>query len=169
MSYIKGGVVTRIENTNHKNNNKELETFFDLNLFNENGNDYLLKEKLLNENLKDFREEYLSLSNFKGDSLSNCEAYVLEKDVNKLLDNYIYLIDGNKRFFFKNHEEYIFETDYFMYTDEKNSFALYLIPIFWDINKVKTENFSNVINFVNNLTRKALNNKLKDACWFSVI
>ena len=169
MSYIKGGVVTRIENTNHKNNKQNIDNFFDLTLFNKNDNDYLLKEKILNENLKDFREEYLSLSNFKGDSLNNCEAYVLEKDVNELLDNYIYLIDGNKRFFFKNHEEYIFETDYFMYTDEKNSFALYLIPIFWDINKVKIENFSNVINFVNNLTRKALNNKLKDACWFSVI
>ena len=79
--------------------------FFDLTLFNKKDNDYLLKEKILNENLKDFREEYLSLSNFKGDSLNNCEAYVLEKDVNELLDNYIYLIDGNKRFFFKNHEE----------------------------------------------------------------
>ena len=169
MSYIKGGVVTRIENNISKNNTQELENLFDLTLFNKKDNDYLLKEQILNENLIDFRKEYLSFSNFKGDSLNNCEAYALEIDVDKMLENYIYLTEGNKKFFFKNHEEYIFETDYFMCTDEKNSFGLYLIPIFWDINEVKTENFSNVMNFVNNLTRKALNNKLKDACWFSVI
>lgn len=169
MAYIKGGIVTRVENIKIRKKNFCISSIFDVSLFEKKENIYLLKNSVLNDNLCDFRKELMSFTNFKGDSLENCEAYCLEISVDKLLENDICLTKDNKKFIFNSYEDFEFETDHFFYKDNVISFDVYFIPIFWDINRVDAENFNNMINFVNNLTRKAMNNKLKGACCFSII
>ncbi len=169
MPYLKAGIVTRIEIDRIKNDLNYLDKFFNLNLFCNGNNVFLLKKNILRENLVSFRKEFMNITNYRGDSLNNCEAYSLEIDVNKMLENEIYLSDDGKKFYFENFENMKFDTDQCYYKDKKISMLIFFIPIFWDINKIVAEDFDIITVTVNNLTRLALKNKLKDACWFAVI
>ena len=76
MGYVKSGIVTRIEILNeNKDSNYFVKKYFNVDLYNQKGNIYFLKEKILQQNLKSFREEFLLFSEGKCDSLDNCEAY----------------------------------------------------------------------------------------------
>lgn len=124
---------------------------------------------MLKNNLISFREELLILSEGKCDSLNNCEAYCLEININKMLENEIYLTKDNKKFYFQNYENMKFDTDSCIYNDGKIIITIFFIPIIWDINKIIAEDFNSITTIVNNLTRKAMKNTLKDASWFTVI
>lgn len=170
MSYIKSGIVTRIDIV--KKNKESLDYInksFDLNLFNKVNNHYLLKEDILQKNLYSYKNEYMSFSEKENDSLNNCEAYTLETDINTLLTKKIHLQDFNKKYYFEDFEDFIFEVDYCNYLNNKININLLLIPIFWDINKAVSEDFALITVTVNNLTRKAMKNVLKGASWFTII
>lgn len=170
MGYVKSGIVTRIEILNeNKDSNYFVKKYFNVDLYNQKGNIYFLKEKILQQNLKFFREEFLLFSEGKCDSLDNCEAYCLEINVNKMLQNKIYLTEDNKNFCFDNDKNMEFETDICIYDNRKISLKIFFIPIFWDINRVIAEDLNNITTTVNNLTRKAMKNILKDASWFTII
>ncbi|MGM9879078.1 MAG: hypothetical protein ACI31R_03545 [Bacilli bacterium] len=170
MGYLKSGIVTRIEILNKGEESIDyIRKNFNLELFTKKDNIYLLKEKILKQNLSLFREEFLSFSERKCDSLDNCEAYCLETNINKLLMNEIYLTKDNKNFYFENYENMKFETDECIFDNKKVLLKIFLIPIFWDINKIEAENLNNIITTVNNLTRKAMKNILKNASWFTII
>ncbi|MGN0992405.1 MAG: hypothetical protein ACI4PE_00475 [Bacilli bacterium] len=170
MGYVKSGIVTRIEILNeNKDSTSFIRKNFNLDLYTQKGNIYFLKEKILQQNLKSFREEFLLFSEGRSDSLDSCEAYCLEIDVNKMLQNKIYLIKDNKSFCFDNYVNMKFETDEFVFSDKKVLLRIFLIPIFWDIDKVETVCLNNTILLVNNLTRKAMKNILKDASWVTII
>ena len=170
MGYVKSGIVTRIEILNeNKDSNYIVKKYFNVDLYNQKGNIYFLKEKILQQNLKSVREEFLLFSEGKCDSLDNCEAYCLEINVNKMLQNKIYLTEDNKNFCFGNDKNMKFETDICIYDNRKISLKIFFIPIFWDINRVIAEDLNNITTTVNNLTRKAMKNILKDASWFTII
>ena len=167
MSYIKGGIVTRIDIlSNTKKVNKFLNDNFDLSMFTFKNNSYLLDEKLLKENFWKFREEYLELIDWTCDSIKNSESFIIEENINKLKMSKISLINNNKSYYFDDYKEYIFETD----ADENNkNIKIYFISIYWDINKIIADDFSNLTKLVNNLTRKSLENPLKKVSWLTVI
>ncbi len=170
MSYIKGGIVTRIDTSKNKEAALEfLEENFDLNLFTNNSDSYLLKEKKLQENLIKFRQEFLDFTMGKGDSLNSCEAYCLEVDVDKMLESGIYLTDDNTKFYFGIDKTKKFETDFCHYYKRKFSLSLFFIPVFWDVNWIEAEDFYIMSVTVNNLTRKAMKNPLKNASWVTII
>ena len=117
MSYIKGGIVTRIDIlSNTKKVNKFLNDNFDLSMFTFKNNSYLLDEKLLKENFWKFREEYLELIDWTCDSIKNSESFIIEENINKLKMSKISLINNNKSYYFDDYKEYIVETD----ADENN-------------------------------------------------
>lgn len=170
MGYLKIGIVTRIEIIKNKELSQNyIKQNFNLNLFNPNEKTYLLKPEVLKKNLTDYRQELMELSEGECDSLDNCEAYCLEINVNKMLENEIYLTEDNKKFYFANYENMNFETDVCTYKTKKMTLKIFFIPVFWDVNWVTFENLNNITTIVNNLTRKAMKNILKDASWFTII
>lgn len=170
MSYIKYGVTTKIVKIY---DNSETENYisnvFDLSLFYNNKNSYYLDSKILSDNLKGFRKEILSFTDGLGDSLDNSEAYCLNTDGDTLLENKILLIDDNEKYYFSNNKYFKFDTDQVVVLDNNIGIQLYLIPIFWDINRVDFKDFYSVANFVNKLVRTSTNNVLKGASFFAVI
>lgn len=170
MAYIKYGITTKIMKIY---NNKETDTYinnsFDLNLFAKKSSSYYLKSKLLEDNINDFRKEIISFTDGKGDSLDNTEAYCLNTDIDTLLKNKIVLIDNNERYYFSNNKYFKFDTDQVIVMDNKIGIKLYLIPIFWDVNKVEFENFFSVATFINNIIRSSTTNILKGASFFTVV
>ena len=86
-----------------------------------------------------------------------------------MLESKIYLTEDNKNFYFGNYKNMKFETDICIYDAGNISLKIFFIPIFWDINRVIAEYLNNITTTVNNLTRKAMKNILKDASWFTII
>lgn len=174
MPYIKSGIVTRIEiKKGRQRSIKFIEKNFNINFFDidkDNGK-YLLKEDIFNENIKSYRKEYLSFTRDreKSDSLDSCEAYCLEKNINNILDNKIYFIDGNRRYLFEGDDSFIFSADKCFYEEGGMKLVIYFVAVFWDISIFKSADFSNITITVNNLTRKAMKNVLKDVSWFTII
>ena len=170
MGYIKSGIVTRIEILKNKEESScYIEKNFNIELFDNYDNVFLLKKEVLQQNLIEYRREFLLLSEGKCDSLDACEAYCLEININKMLDSKIYLTEDNKNFCFGKDKNMKFETDICLYDNRKISLKIFFIPIFWDINRVIAEDLNNVTTTVNNLTRKAMKNILKDTSWFTII
>lgn len=170
MGYIKSGIATRIEILKNKEvSSCYIEKNFNMELFDNHDNVFLLKKEVLQQNLIEYRKEFLLLSEGKCDSLDSCEAYCLEININKMLENKIYLTEDNKNFCFGNYKNMRFETDRCIYDDGNILLKIFFIPIFWDINRVIAEDLNNITTTVNNLTRKAMKNILKDASWFTII
>ena len=170
MAYIKCGIVTKINVK--KNKEKALEyinSLFNTELYDKEKNNYYIKEDVLRINIKDFRNELLSYSNFYGDSLSDCEAYCLETTIDTLMDKDIVLCDNNERYYFLGFDDYKFNTDSVMVTTSKFSVKFFIIPIFWDIYRIVSEDFTKITELVTNLIHKCLSNPLKDASFFTVI
>lgn len=167
MGYIKGGIVTRIDVINNtKKTQKFLKDNFDLSMFEFKNNSYYLDEELLKKNFWYFRDEYLELIDYACDSIRNSDCFIIEESVNKLKNSNISLTNNNKSYYFDNHKEYIFETDVDL--NYKN-IKIYIISVYWDVNKVIVEDFSNLTKLVNKLTRKSLKNPLKEVSWLTVI
>ena len=167
MGYIKGGIVTRIDIfSNTKKVYSFLNDNFDLSMFKVKNNSYYLDEDLLKNNFWYFRDEYLELIDYTCDSIKNSDCFVIEENVNKLKMSKISLTNNNKSYYFDNHKEYIFETDVDL--NYKN-IKIYFISVYWDVNKVIVEDFSNLAKLVNKLTRKSLKNPLKEVSWLTVI
>lgn len=170
MSYIKYGIVTKIKIVkNDKQSEEYIKNNFNLNLYIKEKNTYYLKEEILNENIKKFRTEFLELTNNEGDSLNNCEAFCLETTANKLLKNKIFLCQNNEKFYFSKYEDFKFETDNLIYKNKKVKIKIYFVSVFWDINRIQAEDFSNISNIINKLTRISLKNTLKDASFFTIV
>lgn len=170
MSYIKYGVTTKIKLINSNNQTDEyVKDSFDLALFNKNDNSYYLKSNVLSENLRDFRKEILGFTDGSGDSLDNCEAYCLNTDADSLLSNKIILFNDNENYCFSNNRYFKFETDQVVILDGLIGIKLYLIPVFWDVNRVEFESFLIVANFINKLIRVSTSNILKGASFFVVV
>lgn len=170
MSYIKYAVVTKINySIDKKEVLKHIKNDFNMQMYTKKDNSYLLKKELLNKYIKDLRSEFLKLTNNYGDSLNNCEAYCIEEDINKVINSEIVLISNNEKYYFKDYKDYVFDTDIVKKRINKYTVKLYLIPIFWDIYQIKTENFYYIEEILNNLTKKVLSNPLKKACIFTVI
>lgn len=170
MAYIKCGIVTKINV--RKNKEKALDyinSLFNTELYNKDKENYYIKEDVLRVNIKDFRDELLSYSNFYGDSLSDCEAYCLETAIESLINKEIVLCDSNERYYFLGFDNYKFNTDSVMITTSKFSVKLFIIPIFWDIYRIVAEDFTKITEFVTKLMHKCLSNPLKDASFFTVI
>lgn len=170
MSYIKYGVATKIMPIfNNLETDSFVKKYFDLNLFYKNDSSYYLKSEVLSKNLKDFRNELLEITDGKGDSINNCEAYCLNTNADSLLKNKILLIDDNERYCFSNNKRFKFETDQVIMMDDSIGIKLYLIPVFWDVNIVQFESFISVSTFISKLVRTSINNVLKDASFFVVV
>lgn len=170
MAYIKYGIVTKIKIIkNIDKSNIFIKKTFNLNLYTKKDKTYYLKEEVLSSNIKSFRKEVMKYTNNVGDSLNNCEAYSLEIPINKLINNNIKLISYNEKYSFSCNKSIKFETDQTIISDNDIKIKLFIIPIFWDINSVTFENPVKISNFINNLTKKAMNNTLKDASFLVVI
>lgn len=170
MSYIKCGVTTKIIPIyNNDQTDSFLEKSFDLKLYYKKESSYCLKPEILCNNLREFRKEVLSFTDGKGDSLDNCEAYCLNTNVDDLLNNKIVLIEDNERYYFSNNKYFKFDTDQVVILDDLVGLKLFLIPVYWDINRVKFENFIPVASFMSKLLRTSTNNVLKGASFFVVV
>lgn len=170
MSYIKCGIVTKIEMFNcNKSTLDFLTSSFNLRLFSYKDNTYFLKESFLKENLFLFREEFLKFSNKYGDSINDSVAYCLNTYGDKLINNEIFLCNNNEKFYFANYNSFKFDTDVINFTIDKTSIKIFFIPIFWDINKIEAEDFSFVSMLVDKFIRSAMNNVLKDASIFTIV
>ena len=165
MSYLKYGIVTKIENTE----SDVVKNIFNLKLYKQKRNYYLLKESILNKNLKEFRKEIISLSKGQGDSINNCEAYCLETNADLLLENKIHYIDNDDKYYFENHEDFVFDFEKAYYFTDKICLKLNYLSLFWDTNKITIEDFIALDSFLNNISKKALNNCLKEASLFTII
>ena len=164
MSYLKYGVVTKIEDLEKEKKNKFINNNFNLDLYNKNKNIYSIKENVLNSNLKPFREEVLSISHY-GDSIDSCEAYCLNTTADKLINHDICLVKDDQ-YYFKDYEDFVFDFEKVYLFTEKASLRINFLSIFWDINKVECEDFIKVSFFLTNTFKKALTNCLKDASLF---
>lgn len=160
MSYLKYGVVTKIEDLDKSNKIK----YFNLDLYHKTKNMYLLKEDILNSNLKLFREEVLSLSNY-GDSIDSSEAYCLNTTGDELINHDICYY-GVDQYYFKDYESFIFDFEKVYLFTEQSSLKLNFLSLFWDINKIECDDFTKVSFFLTNAFKKALTNCLKDASLF---
>ena len=162
MSYLKYGIVTKIEdlNNNFINNN------FNLKLYKKDNNYYHIKEDVLNKNIKPFRKEIMNLSNNKGDSINSCEAYCLNTTADELLEHEIHFI--NDKYYFEGYN-FLFDTEEICYLTDKEFLKLNFISLFWDINKVECDDFNLIASFLNNLLKKALTNCLKDASLLDLV
>ncbi len=170
MSYVKYGVTTKIKLINSNNQTyKYVKDSFDLSLFNKNDNSYYLKSDVLSDNLKWFRKEILRFTEGCGDSLDNCEAYCLNTDVDSLLNNKILLFNDNEKYYFSSNKYFKFEADQVVILDGLIGIKLYLIPVFWDVNRVEYENYITIANFINKLIRTSTSNILKGASFFVVV
>lgn len=169
MAYIKYGIVTKIEIiTNNKATKDYLNSNFNLNLYNKIKNEYYLNHEILKENIVSFRKEILKYTMGKGDSIDSYEAFYLNTTAEKLLKKEMYLFEDNEKYSFAN-EDYCFETDKVFVSDEHMQICLYLIAIFWDINRVEFENFITLSSFVGNLIKRSSTNVLKDASFLAVV
>lgn len=166
MSYFKSGIVTRIEVISDIDG--VLGEYFDLDLFFKTGNVYLLNSSFFNDNICSYREEYMSFCDGFCDSLSSCEAYVLETDVCLMLGSGICFSCGNRSYFF-NGFSYVFDTDECCFRYKNLELKLFFIPVFWDINYVSCLDIGFISIVVNKLTRGTMKNVLKGASWFTVI
>lgn len=167
MGYIKCGIVTRIDIVS--GDSDCLSDFFDLSLYKRIGDRYFICDDILQDNLVSYREEFLKFSFFHGDSLDSSDAYCIGTGINELLRNKIYLTRENSYYYFEGHLDYLLDADVCFFKFNNTLFRFFVIPVFWDINRVDSECFDFVSITVNNLTRSAMKNVLKDASWFYVI
>lgn len=169
IGYLKGGIVTRIDEVNNSKETKEyIKKYFDLNLFEKTNNSYLLKEKILNKNIKKLREELLNITENNSDSIENSDAYLLETTAEKLLEKEVYLIENNKKYYFNEHKSIKFETDVYEIKDKKIHIILSVITIIWNTDKIEIEDKEIFEKFINNLIRKSVTNVLKNTLWFTI-
>ena len=159
MAYLKYGVVTKIEDLENNNCIK----YFNLDLYTKKKNKYFINELVLNNNLKDFRKEVLSLSNY-GDSIDSCEAYCLNTTGDELINHDICIIDD--KYYFKGYENFVFDFEKVYLFTEESSLKLNFLSIFWDVNKIECNDFIKASFFLTNTFKKVLNNCLKDASLF---
>lgn len=170
MAYIKYGVVTKIEIIkNIDKSNEFIEKNFDLNLYNKKDKSYYLQEGVLSGNIQKFRGEIMKYTDSEGDSLNNCEAYCLETSIEEVMKSKINMIQNNERYYFSCNKKIVFDADKVMISNKDIKVQLFIIPVFWDINRVMCENFVQVLNFMNNISRKTFVNSLKDASFFVVV
>lgn len=170
MGYIKGGIVTRIDiMTQNKKTKEYLENYFDLSLYKKEKNTYLIDETNINKNIKEFRKELLTLTNNKGDSIENSEAYLLETTANNLLSKRVILKEHNKKYSFEKYKDINFETDMYEIKKEKVCIILSILILIWDTNKIEIEEPKFFNDFINNLVRKSTVNTLKNSSWFTII
>ena len=169
MAYIKCGIITKI--SIEKNRTKAMEYIsnsFNTELFNRYDDNYYLKKDILNNNIESYREEFMSYTNFYGDSLCDCEAYCLETTIDNVIKSKIVLCQRNEKYYFSGYS-LKFNTDEVIMTTNKFSIKLFMIPIFWDVYRIIAEDFEMISVLVNNLIRKCMTNPLKDASFFSVV
>ena len=170
MSYVKVGVVTKIEILkNEKESTLYLKNLLNFDLYDKKNNCYFIKKSVLNNNIYNFRKEFLRFVNNRGDSMSDYEAYYLNTDVNNLLNNLIVFEDSYEKYYFENHKDFVFSTDSICYSNKKVFIKLHFIAIFWDINKIIAEDFSDISLLINNLIRFSINNCLKNASWCAIV
>lgn len=167
MGYIKCGIVTRIDIVS--GDGDCLGDFFDLSLYKRVGDGYFICDDILQDNLVSYREEFLKFSFYHGDSFDSSDAYCIGTSINELLRNKIYLIRDNSYYYFDNHLDYLLDADVCFFKFNDTLFRFFVIPVFWDVNRVDSECFDFISITVNNLTRGAMKNVLKDASWFYVI
>ena len=169
MSYIKCGIVTKISiEKNKKYASQYIDKTFNTKLYNKYDSNYYLKKAILSTNIESYREEFMSYTNFYGDSLSDCEAYCLETSIDDVIKRKIVLCQNNEKYYFSGYN-FKFNTDEVIISSSKFSIKLFVIPIFWDIYKVVAEDFEMISMLVNNLIRKCMTNPLKDASFFTVV
>lgn len=166
MSYIKYGIVTKINIEKDKNFDTYIKSNFNLKLYEQKEKYYVIKEKIVNKNIKDFRKEILVHSNNNADSINSCEAYCLNTNAEDLLKNKIIFIEEDDKYYFENHEDFVFEFEKVYYFTEKICLKLNFLSLFWDINSIEINDFLTLNTFLNNIAKKALNNCLKDASLF---
>lgn len=164
--YIKGGIVTRIDVLSKK---CELGKYFNLNLYNKKNTSYLLKEEILNKNIKSLRLELLRITNKESDFIDESDAYCLLTTGDKLLENKIVLTDNYKKYYYQNYENNCFETMFSYEFFDKSKVRIYFIPILWFIDKISIEDDMVLKLFLNNLIRKSITNELKDAFYITII
>lgn len=163
MGYLKGGIVTRIDVLDSCGCDR-VSGLFDLELFDFNCDVYMLKESVLMDNFWTFHDEYMKMTEGVGDSIKNCEASFFDIDIHKLKFKKVLLSDDNKKFYFSDFvKKFDTEVVYFF------GLRIYFISIYWNINKIQCEDFSDISLFVNNLTHNSLENKLKGASWISIL
>lgn len=163
--YFKTGIVAKIVfDSDNKKQVDFLKENFNLDLYHFENGSYCINEDVLKENFWSFYEEYLSFSGFKYDSIDDCCAYVLETDLSHLKKCDIILKNDCKCFSFLGFD-YVFHMDCDSYMD----IDIYFISIYWNINRVTSEDLSNIKLLCNNLCRSASKNVLKDASWFTII
>ena len=169
MAYLKYGIVTKVKIIkDNKRTNSFIKDCFNLKLYNKLEKDYLLKEKILTDNIKDFRKELIEYTK-GGDSIDNCEAFCLETTADNLLESKINLCNRNERYYFDYDKSYKFDTDSAIICDEVTAIKLFMIPVFWDVNKVLFDDYIKTAIFINSLVKKTLNNVLKDASFLIVV
>lgn len=167
--YFKGGIITRIDVMSENEKAKEyLKKYFELNGYNKINNSYLLKEELLINNIENFRNELLNLTENQSDSLENSEAYLLETTADKLLSKNVFLTKDNKKYYFQDYENIKFETDVYEISEKGVHIILSAITILWNTDKIEIENKNNFEKFINNLIRKSVTNVLKNFSWFTI-
>lgn len=161
MAYFKYGVATRIDTSGN--------TFcsFNLNLFDKKGKSFFIKEKVLNDNFWNLREEFLSYTKI-GDSISDSDAYVLETSIEKLVNSAIKLSSDHYKYSYIGHR-FTFDTDFYMESTMDSFIKISFIPIFWNSNRADMKSSTSLIELLNNLTKKCLINSLKDASSFYII
>ena len=163
--YIKTGIVTKIIfNPSNKKQVNFLNNNFNLDLYTLKNNTYYIKYDILKNNFWSFHKEYLSFTNYKYDSIDDCCAYALEINLDSLKKRNIILTNNFEGYTFEGFD-YIFHMDH----DQFLGINIYFISIYWNINKISCEDFTNIKVLSNNLCRKAVKNILKNASWFTII
>ena len=160
MAYLKYGVATRID----INGNMEKSIASDL--FIKRDNSYYIKEKILNDNFWNFREEFLSYT-LDGDSINDSDAYILEEDINKLIGRKIILSKDYYSYKYSGYS-FTFDTDCYIESTEESSIKVSFIPIYWNTSPISYLPF-NILILLNNLTNKCMVNDLKEASLFALI
>lgn len=167
--FIKGGIITRIDIIKNESQAvKYIEKHFNTNLLEKLNKSFSIRQNILIKNLINYRKELLNITENNGDSLNNHEAYTLGEIIDKLLKEGIYLTKDNKKYYFNNKKEIQFETEFTIKETNKFKIIIYFIPIIWDINRIIIEDSNFLSLILNNLTKKALTNPLKDITWFTV-
>lgn len=166
MRFIKGCIVSRIDFKD--NDDDALKKYFDFSLYDKIGNSYFLKEEVLNDNVKELREELLELTFGLSDSIENSDAYALDDNALELLNSKIYLLCNNSRYCYGKYKDNVFDTLFDYSYIEGKKFNFYMISVIWDISNIVLEDETFFIVFINNLLQKSLVNVLKGSLWFTI-
>lgn len=165
-SFIKGGIVTRIDIIGREFG---LDKYFNLNLYDKNKKSYLLKGDILNNNISCLRKELLELTNNNSDSIDESDAYVLLTTGNKLLEKNVHLTADGEKYYYEDYVRNKFETVLTYETLGKNKVRIYFLPVLWIVDKIWCEDDTSLKNFLNKMVTKSLNSKLGGAFFITMI